>query len=712
MSLLPRGRFQFETAQQWNACLFRGADRESRGARAGMTPLAPFSSQPRLIPSPGAAAPCVTPAGEILWHDASRLFRALPTDETAESAAAPWSLTQSARLVATGDALWVAGNARGTVECFDLQTLARRRVIELNDMAVLDLAHLRRDSLLILARRDSPGQACEHLLLELACSGAVTIVAVLEAWMQPVQIACLATRDSARVALLDADHARLFGCDLPSGRESPQPPLQLDALWTVQLGAMRACFKALRIASDERARFLLAGAEGAEFGSQPYVLVLDRDATLVDALRLPGVATGVAGGRAYLVVSDAAGIAIHTRADTASDVAGMGSELITPLLRAPDSDSEIKWQRADVWASLPTGSSLELRFGYPADPEMRATALRLMRDRHLSQAQKFARLEDLIENWSPVVIFSGTPAAGDTPAPFAFSLLDARVPEIWVHVRVRATPRARLPAISRMSISYAGSALLQQLPAVYRRTAVQPGDFLGALVGMLEATTQELDRRIGGLGSLVNPDTAPPAWLDQLAEWLGLPWDDALTEAQKRAIVRAAARIAEQRGTRAGLATLLECLFPGEPARFRITDVDVDFGFVSLGGRGCCGSALPAVLAGLPRSATVLSRKAILGVARLPCQGQAPDATQRLAGQLRVDLEVGAEERAGAQNWLARLIDSVVPASTRVSLRWHAPRGISFDGFGELPPAPLAHLGADAVTGIARLPDSGAGRFL
>jgi phage tail-like protein len=713
VSPLPDRRYLFETAGQWNACLFRGADRESNGASDGMTPLAPFSNQPRRIPAPGARAPCVTPAGEVLWYDATRLWRALPTSEDSlESTAAPWSLTHAARLVAAHDALWVIGTAPGTLECFDLRTLARRRVIE-TGLMLLDLARSWRDELIVLARRESAAGAAEHLLLHVDCAGRWRELATLASWMQPVQLACLATRDSGRVALLDADHARLMGLDVDTHAEHRQGAiLEIDALWTVQLGALRACFTACQIASDGRARFLIAGAEGRKFGANPYVLVLDRDATQVDAVRLSSPANGVAGARAVLVVSQAEGIALHARVTTASDEAGLSSELITPLLRAPDTDSEIKWQRADLWASLPVGTSVELRYGSPADGPMREAALRMVADRRLSQAQKFARLEDLIENWSAPVTFTGAGASTDAADPFAFSLLDARVPEIWIHVRVHAAPRAARPSLSRMTVSYAGSALLRQLPAVFRRDAVQPGDFLGGLVGLLEATTQELDRRIDGLGSLVNPDTAPAAWLDQLAEWLGLPWDDALSLSQKRALVRAAAALAAQRGTRAGLATLLQCLFPGTPPRYRITDVDVDFGFATLGGRGCCGNALPAVLAGLPRSATVLTRRTILGAARLPCAGEEPSATRRLAGNLRVDLQLNLMERGPAQAWLARLVESLVPAGTRVSLRWQVTPSSMFDGFGELPPVPLAQLGANAVTGVARLPDSGAGSFL
>ncbi len=296
-------------------------------------------------------------------------------------------------------------------------------------------------------------------------------------------------------------------------------------------------------------------------------------------------------------------------------------------------------------------------------------------------------------------------------APYSFPLQDARVGQLWLHMTLRAAPRASLPSLSRLVVSYAGSPLLQQLPAIYRRTAVKPGDFLGALVGTFEATTQDLDRRIGSLGSLVHPDTAPVAWLDEMAEWLGLPWDDVLAEEQKRALLRAASRIAAARGTRDGLLAVLGALFPGDPVPFQVTDIDVDYGFVLLGGKQCCGTALPGVLAGLPCTATVLSRKTILGRARLPCPGEVPSATARLAGILRVDLTVAPDTQRGAEPWLARLLEAAVPGNVRLDLRWHLPRSAVFGGLGELPATPVTQLGVNAITGFARLPDTGRGNI-
>lgn len=707
MSRRERKHYVFETSEQWGTCLFHAADRFTTAARAGLHPQRSFAYEAQVFPAPGVRAPAVTPAGEFLWHDDRALLRALPGDEGVERSLAPWAMGQSCRMVALRDTIWVAGEAPGTLECFDLRMLTRLQVLDIEHAEVLDLAADGRNALLVLVRR--PGIAGpEYALLQFDCGGQLATLVRLESGLLPAQLAVLPERAAApaHIFLLAADRATLYG--LARGAANPA--------WTLHLGSLSACFTADWLASDGRSRVLLAGRDGAQFSATPRVLALDGEATLIDALQLGTVATGIAAGPQHLIVTTAEGAEIHDYASVAGDAVGINAELLTPLLTAPDTAAALKWQRVDVWATLPAGTTLEVRYGWIDDPAGRGVALCVADDANLSQAQRLWRIEDLVEHWSPPVVFLGdTQSAARTDAgaaPYSLPLQDARVAQLWLHVTLRAAPRAALPALTRMHVSYAQSSLLGQLPAVYRRTAEQPGDFLGALVGILEATTDELDRRIAGLGALVHPDTAPVPWLDEIAEWLGVPWDDALAPAQKRALLNSAARLAEQRGTREGLAALLECLFPGSPPRFRITDVDVDYGFISLGGKKCRGTALPGVLAGLPATATVLSRKTILGRARLPCPGREPSATAHLTGRLRIDLTTSSVEMRAAQKWVSPLINAVVPANLRVDLRWHLLQDASFGGAGELPAAPLAHLGVDAVTGYARLPPANGGNLL
>jgi hypothetical protein len=210
------------------------------------------------------------------------------------------------------------------------------------------------------------------------------------------------------------------------------------------------------------------------------------------------------------------------------------------------------------------------------------------------------------------------------------------------------------------------------------------------------------------MSALLRADTAPDAWLNFIARWLGIPWDDALNIAQKRCLLKHAADLARDRGTRSGLETLLRCLIPGSGPRYRITDATAEFGFAMVGSSTCPGSALPAILGGATRWNSALDMNAVLGYTRLPCDGFIDDPAARFAGRIRIEIAATAEERRQWEPWLRTLILEMVPLTSRVQLLWVSASLLSsqeLDGTLSLEPVPWAHLDTDAITGLARLPE-------
>jgi phage tail-like protein len=312
--------------------------------------------------------------------------------------------------------------------------------------------------------------------------------------------------------------------------------------------------------------------------------------------------------------------------------------------------------------------------------------------------------------WSAPLVFQGSGTASASSAVLSAPLLDVREPYVCVRITLVATAGGSLPALSELTVLYPGQTLMESLPAIYRRVEAQPRSFLRSLVGVLEATTQGLDARIAAMAAHIHPTTAPPRWLDFIARWLGLPWDDALSDEQKRRIVGRASELARGRGTRAGLETLLETLMPERPRRFRITDPTADFGFATVGGEACRGTELPALLGGRTAWSTELDASAVLGRMRLPCDASVDDGVRHLTGRIRVDIAASGEERRAWEPWLAALIADMTPLTARLQLRWVSARALRderLDGSLVLESAPTPHLGTDAVTGIARLPERG-----
>jgi phage tail-like protein len=183
----------------------------------------------------------------------------------------------------------------------------------------------------------------------------------------------------------------------------------------------------------------------------------------------------------------------------------------------------------------------------------------------------------------------------------------------------------------------------------------------------LETTTQSIDAKIRSIGSYIDPGTAPGPWLDYVARWLDLPWDDALAIDAKRRVVTKAGALLEQRGTRRGLHILLDALI-GRPGRARVTDLTVDHPPARIGGAGCGnGARLPLLLAGPTANAPVLNVAAVLGRA---CVGVPCDPLRSISPRLRISIVAPPAVRRTLGPLIGRLLAHYVPAGITVSVSW------------------------------------------
>jgi hypothetical protein len=127
-----------------------------------------------------------------------------------------------------------------------------------------------------------------------------------------------------------------------------------------------------------------------------------------------------------------------------------------------------------------------------------------------------------------------------------------------------------------------------------------------------------------------------------------------------------------------------------------------------VGGETRTGSTLPAMLGGHSRRSGELDSRAVLGWTRLPCPGRTDDGLARLAGRIRIDVAANAAERKAWAPWLEAVLSEMVPLTARASLRWVSAQSLQsdrLDGTLTLDGPPAPHLGAGAITNLARLPE-------
>jgi phage tail-like protein len=691
-TMVPSG-YHFASQAHWQACLLAQVGR----AQGVIRPLAPLTAP--AVPvhrSTGAFAPAAAPTREVAWRDAAgRLHRAMPHDELVEVIDAPGAMARSARWVATAADYWTAGEGGHTVEVFDAASLSRRFVVGFDAARVIDLAAFGRE-------------------------GGVAVLVVREGIVRVVQVDCAGHADTG-VVLCGLDDAMGFAAFAPT---PGYVVLAADARrllafateggtarWRVTLPTLAPCFAADAIGGDARMRVFVAGRDNAQAGEAgdgaAHVLVFDLDGVRVDDVALPEAATGLAGSRDGAWLTGKRGLYRLTESACVPDsLDEVRAHLLTPLLEAPDVPDGRRWLRVECRGALPADATLEIACGSTDDEALRDRVLALANDLSLPPSRRLQNVLAVGGLWRAPMVFHGAATTAESVLSAA-PLHGVRDRFLWVCISLSAGAGAALPSVVQADVFYPGRTLMEQLPAIYQREELRPGSFLRGLVGVLETTTQDLDGRLGKLGSRIHPDTAPGEWLDGVARWLGLPWDDALDSLQKRALMARAETIARGRGTRAGLGELLDAIVSGSSARWRVRDLTVDHGMAVVGGAACAGSMLPALLGGAPRSSARLDVGATLGRLRLSCSGGAEDDSgKRFLGRVQVGVAADAVDAARWSPWLERLLQEMLPVGTTLALRWlraDALDGDADDGVVTLQGTPEARLGHSAAVGVSRL---------
>ncbi len=120
------------------------------------------------------------------------------------------------------------------------------------------------------------------------------------------------------------------------------------------------------------------------------------------------------------------------------------------------------------------------------------------------------------------------------------------------------------PQVPGLEAWFPRTSLLRHLPAVYQE--IRSGhNFLERFLALFETLFTSIDRQIDDLPDLFDPDTTPSGFLPWLSSWLALTPDEAWPEERRRALLRDAHELYRLRGTREGLARLIETLTGARP---------------------------------------------------------------------------------------------------------------------------------------------------
>lgn len=111
---------------------------------------------------------------------------------------------------------------------------------------------------------------------------------------------------------------------------------------------------------------------------------------------------------------------------------------------------------------------------------------------------------------------------------------------------------------ARVAVRPVGS-YIDYLPEIYHGS-----DFVGRFMMLFESFWKPIRQQIDQVHHYFDPDLTPSGFLPWLASWLGVTWDENLTEERKRELLRAAISLYQRCGTRGALEDYLRIYTAGE----------------------------------------------------------------------------------------------------------------------------------------------------
>lgn len=110
------------------------------------------------------------------------------------------------------------------------------------------------------------------------------------------------------------------------------------------------------------------------------------------------------------------------------------------------------------------------------------------------------------------------------------------------------------PGLGRYSVRY-----LDHLPSIYHT------DFTSRFMAMFEAILMPISWNVENFDLYLNPNTAPPAFVDWLASWFGIVFDETWSLEKRRIVLTEIDKLLSRKGTKWALNRMLE-IYLGQPA--------------------------------------------------------------------------------------------------------------------------------------------------
>ncbi len=111
-----------------------------------------------------------------------------------------------------------------------------------------------------------------------------------------------------------------------------------------------------------------------------------------------------------------------------------------------------------------------------------------------------------------------------------------------------------LPVDTPVHLSVNRASWARYLPAIYQNPAFDGAHLVGGVLWIVQSIFASIERQLDHVEDLFDPSAAPEAFLPWLSSWLALGADIGWDERKRRSVIKDAARLYNNRGSRRALA--------------------------------------------------------------------------------------------------------------------------------------------------------------
>lgn len=214
-------------------------------------------------------------------------------------------------------------------------------------------------------------------------------------------------------------------------------------------------------------------------------------------------------------------------------------------------ETETVWHKITVDSELPDETQLRISY-FAADQkelllgDKRVQLDEYLQDKSIPLSTKLTQLDELFS--APIV----------NPKD---ALLRAKGRYIWFKIEWSGNDR-KSPLMRKLRVYFPRKSYLDYLPGVYQS---DPGsrDFLERYLSLYGTFFDEMEETIDHMSRFFDVDSSSGDLLKWLATWLGIAVDERWSEDQIRRLMKKSPELFKKRGTRQGLAEMIE-VFTGE----------------------------------------------------------------------------------------------------------------------------------------------------